>query len=108
MQSIQIFERIAKMWLTNPSLSQWLRLTVITSEGLKQEDLRSTMNNMERSYEVSKLTDRYSNVDPIQDAICCLNSRKAKAKSNLNDMRGSDDMVEWLSIPGYSVQVSTP
>lgn len=98
------------MWLTNSSLCQWLRHTAITSEGLRQEDLRSTMNdnNMERSFEVSKLADGYYNVDPIQNAICCLNSRKAKAKSNLNDMRGSDDMVEWLSILGYSVQASTP
>ncbi|KAH6670181.1 folylpolyglutamate synthase [Halenospora varia] len=44
---------------------------------------------MERSYE---------------EAIRCLNSRKASPKTNLDDMRGSDDMVEWLELLGHSAE----
>ena len=39
----------------------------------------------------------------MQSAIQCLNSRKARAKSSLDDMRGSDDMTEWLKLVGHSV-----
>ena len=60
---------------------------------------------MERSYEVRKaIQEISSHANPIQGAIRCLNSRKAAAKLNLDDMRGSDDMVEWLKLLGYSVQ----
>ncbi|OAL72084.1 folylpolyglutamate synthase [Trichophyton violaceum] len=31
-------------------------------------------------------------------------SRRARAKSNLDDMRGSDDMVKWLQLLGHSVE----
>ncbi|CZS92453.1 related to folylpolyglutamate synthetase [Rhynchosporium agropyri] len=44
---------------------------------------------MERSYE---------------EAIRCLNSRKALPKPNLDDMRGSDDMIEWLELLGHPVE----
>ncbi|GBF59680.1 folylpolyglutamate synthase [Trichophyton mentagrophytes] len=39
-----------------------------------------------------------------QEAVRCLNSRRARAKSNLDDMRGSDDMVKWLQLLGHSVE----
>lgn len=45
-----------------------------------------------------------SHANAIQEAIRCLNSRKATAKLNLDDMRGSDDMVQWLKLLGHSVQ----
>ncbi|RDL31543.1 uncharacterized protein BP5553_09752 [Venustampulla echinocandica] len=38
------------------------------------------------------------------EAIRCLNSRKASPKPNLDDMRGSDDMVEWLELLGHSAE----
>jgi folylpolyglutamate synthase len=44
----------------------------------------------------------------IQEAIRCLNSRKALPKPNLDDMRGSDDMVKWLELLGYLVQAYVP
>ena len=62
---------------------------------------------MDRSYEVGKAAQKYSSEsDIIQKAIGLLNSRKARAKSTLDDMRGSDDMAEWLKLLGYSVQAS--
>ncbi|KKZ68232.1 hypothetical protein EMCG_06089 [[Emmonsia] crescens] len=38
----------------------------------------------------------------IQGAIHRLNTRRATAKPNLDDMRGSDDMVEWLKLLGHT------
>ncbi|OJD26416.1 hypothetical protein ACJ73_02207 [Blastomyces percursus] len=38
----------------------------------------------------------------IQGAIHRLNTRRAIAKPNLDDMRGSDDMLEWLKLLGHS------
>lgn len=43
----------------------------------------------------------------MKDALELLNSRKEKAKPNLNGMRGSDDMTAWLEILGYSVSECT-
>ncbi|QSS66628.1 hypothetical protein I7I51_02817 [Histoplasma capsulatum] len=37
-----------------------------------------------------------------EGAIHRLNTRRAIAKPNLDDMRGSDDMVEWLRLLGHS------
>jgi hypothetical protein len=60
---------------------------------------------MERNYEVRKqYTKLPGYTNQIQEAIHCLNSRKASPKPNLDDMRGSDDMVKWLELLGHSVQ----
>ncbi|KAJ5471851.1 folylpolyglutamate synthase [Penicillium diatomitis] len=37
-----------------------------------------------------------------EDAIECLNSRRSVAQPDLNQMRGSDDMLKWLELLGYS------
>ncbi|KAI9736733.1 MAG: hypothetical protein M1834_000937 [Cirrosporium novae-zelandiae] len=37
-------------------------------------------------------------------ALGLLNSRKARPKPRLEDMRGSDDMTEWLQLLGYSAE----
>ncbi|EFR02730.1 folylpolyglutamate synthase [Nannizzia gypsea CBS 118893] len=43
-------------------------------------------------------------MERYEEAVRCLNSRRARAKSNLDDMRGSDDMVKWLKLLGHSVE----
>ncbi|PGG95165.1 hypothetical protein AJ80_10008 [Polytolypa hystricis UAMH7299] len=39
-----------------------------------------------------------------REAIRCINSRRSRAKPNLSEMRGSDDMVRWLELLGHSVE----
>lgn len=34
-------------------------------------------------------------MNPLQEAVHCLNSRKAPANQKLDDMRGSDDVEKW-------------
>ncbi|KAM5467330.1 putative tetrahydrofolate synthase [Microsporum ferrugineum] len=43
-------------------------------------------------------------MERYEEAVRCLNSRRARAKPKLDDMRGSDDMVEWLQLLGHTVE----
>lgn len=60
-------------------------------------------NETEKSYEVRRNTSCSLESNATQSAIRLLNGRKARARQNLDDMRGSDDMAKWLELIGYSV-----
>ncbi len=59
---------------------------------------------MEKNYKVGEEVYRHLGIaKTVQQALSLLNSRKARPKPRLEVMRGSDDMIEWLKILGYSV-----
>ncbi|KAK4552390.1 hypothetical protein LTR86_010404 [Recurvomyces mirabilis] len=44
-------------------------------------------------------------MEKYEDALRCLNSRRAAPKSCIQDMRGVDDMKSWLRLLGYDLDV---
>ncbi|KAM5480622.1 putative tetrahydrofolate synthase [Microsporum canis] len=57
-----------------------------------------------RHFEYVKSLPKAGEMERYEEAVRCLNSRRARAKPKLDDMRGSDDMVEWLQLLGHTVE----
>ena len=66
------------------------------------------LSAMERSYEVRGIGSDIYGANGRQAAVTLLNGRKARAKQSLSEMRGSDDMLKWIELIGYTVGIMGP